>query len=95
MAWMRFQTREGNRLDLWMLRQILGHGKRIAGVTLQAEVQGLKALQEQEAVENIKKLVSICYNCFNMNVQSNEGYYRIIKIKKNCRVMRESLTVTQ
>ena len=34
MAWMRFQTRKRNRLDLWMLRQILGNRKRIAGVAL-------------------------------------------------------------
>ena len=51
MAWMRFQTREGNRLDLWMLRQILGNRKRIAGVALQTQVQGLKPLKEEEAIE--------------------------------------------
>ena len=48
---MRFQTRKRNRLDLWMLRQILGNRKRIAGVALQTQVQGLKPLKEEEAIE--------------------------------------------
>ena len=61
MAWMRFQTRKRNRFDLWMICKILSYRKRIAGVALQAEVQGLKPLKEEEAIEWRKRRTDVTH----------------------------------
>jgi hypothetical protein len=61
MAWMRFQTRKRNRFDLWMICKILSYRKRIAGVALQAEVQGLKPLKEEEAIEWRKRRADVTH----------------------------------